>query len=151
MSLRADFLLAERTGVLLFKAGLLVQEEAERAFQAAGSSLRTFMVLSALAGQAELSQQDLSQVLNLDPTTVVALIDELEKAGQVERQRNPADRRRYILRLTDRGREARAAVEEVATATEQAFFARLEPGERELLHGMLDRLLDGRWPQAVCD
>ncbi|MFE9425166.1 MarR family winged helix-turn-helix transcriptional regulator [Kitasatospora sp. NPDC006697] len=151
MELRADFLLAGHTGVLLFKAGLLIQELAEQAFQEAGYTLRHFMVYSALAGEAQLSQQDLSKVVNLDPTTVVALIDEMERTGHVERHRNPADRRRYILRLTEAGREALTAVEAVASAAEEAFFAQLGPGGQEQLHGMLGRLLAGRWPESVCD
>ncbi len=150
MTLRRDFPLADHTGVLLFKAGMLIQEEADLALQAAGFKLRDFLVLAALAGGAELSQQDLSQLINLDPTTVVALIDELERAGHVERRRNPADRRRYILRLTDEGRAALVEAEQVAEEAERAFFARLPAGSREQLHEMLGGLLAHRWPDAVC-
>lgn len=148
---RQDFPLAGHTGVLLHKAGLLIQEEVDQALAAQGFRVRTFMVLAALAGGAELSQQDLSRVVNLDPTTMVALIDELEQAGQVERRRNPADRRRYILGLTEVGRRAMAEAEVVANEAERAFFARLPEGRRELLHDMLGTLLENRWPSAVCN
>ena len=147
---RRDFPLADHTGVLLNKAGVLIQEQVEQALALRGTKLRTFMVLAALAGGAELSQQDLSQVAHLDPTTMVALIDELEQAGQVERRRNPADRRRYIVGLTEAGRQAMAEAEVVATEAERAFFAGLPDGQRELLHAMLGTLLEHRWPTAVC-
>ncbi|WP_242553844.1 MarR family transcriptional regulator, partial [Streptomyces beijiangensis] len=58
---------------------------------------RYFFVLASLAGGPELSQQDLSRLLNLDPTTVVTVIDEMERNQHVERRRTPADRRRYNL------------------------------------------------------
>ncbi|MDH6117971.1 MarR family winged helix-turn-helix transcriptional regulator [Kitasatospora sp. GAS204B] len=147
---RRDFPLAGHTGVLLHKAGLLIAEEVDRELQTAGFKLRDFLVLATLAGGAELSQQDLSQVINLDPTTVVSLIDELERAGAVERRRNPADRRRYILGLTPGGRQTLAEAQAVAERAERAFFARLPEGHRELLHEMLSGLLVHRWPDAVC-
>jgi DNA-binding MarR family transcriptional regulator len=150
MTLRRDFPLADHTGVLLYKAGMLIQEEADLALQQHGYRLRDFLVLAALAGGAELSQQDLSQLINLDPTTVVSLIDDLEKAGHVERRRNPADRRRYILGLTEQGRETLARAQRVADAAEEAFFARLPEAGRPLLHKMLGSLLADRWPDAVC-
>ncbi|MDH6136338.1 DNA-binding MarR family transcriptional regulator [Kitasatospora sp. MAA4] len=147
---RPDFPLADHTGVLLTKAGMVIQEDVDLALSAKGFRLRTFLVLAALSGGAELSQQDLSRAVNLDPTTMVSLIDELEQAGQVERRRNPADRRRYILGLTEKGRQAMAEAEVVASEAEQVFFARLPPGQRELLHTMLGTVLENRWPSAVC-
>ncbi|MGF1430007.1 MarR family winged helix-turn-helix transcriptional regulator [Kitasatospora sp. LaBMicrA B282] len=147
---RPDFPLADHAGVLLHKAGMVIAEEVDQALRAEGHKLRNFLVLAALAGGAELSQQDLSQVINLDPTTVVALIDELERAGQVERRRNPADRRRYILGLTETGRTALAEAQQVAEQAEDAFFADLPAGQRQLLHEILGGLLANRWPRAVC-
>lgn len=147
---RPDFPLADHTGVLLFKAGLLVQEEVDRALSEQGYRLREFLVLAALAGGAELSQQDLSEVLNLDPTTMVAEIDGLERAGYVERRRNPADRRRYILVLTEEGRRTMTRAELVAGEAEQAFFARLGRSHLIELHAALGNLLEHRWPTSVC-
>ncbi|GAA1247807.1 MarR family transcriptional regulator [Kitasatospora nipponensis] len=147
---RADFPLADHTAVLLHKAGLLVQEEVDQAMAEADFKLRNFLALAALAGKAELSQQDLARVINLDPTTMVALIDELEQSGLVERRRNPADRRRYILGLTEAGRDAVVRMQVVAEQAEQAFFARLPAGQREMLHEVLGALLAHRWPRAVC-
>lgn len=89
-------------------------------------------------------------MINLDPTTVVSLIDELERAGSVERRRNPADRRRYILGLTPVGRQTLVEAQAVAERAERAFFAHLSQGNRELLHEMLSGLLVHRWPDAVC-
>lgn len=144
------FALAERPGYLLHKAALLLDEEAERAFADSGMRTRDFFVLAALAGGPALSQQDLSRLLNLDPTTVVAVVDELEDKGYVERRRNPADRRRYILGLTDAGRTVLADAERVASEVEAAFFDALSKTERDLFRDMLGRVMAGRWPESVC-
>jgi DNA-binding MarR family transcriptional regulator len=150
LSPRADFLLADRTGYLLNKAAMLIAEDAERALETVGMRLRYFFVLTSLAGGPELSQQDLARLLNLDPTTVVALVDEMERNQHVERRRNPADRRRYTLVLTESGRTALSAAEQVVTDAEAAFFGPLTGAERAGMQDMLIRLLEGRWPSSVC-
>ncbi|MEV8036755.1 MarR family winged helix-turn-helix transcriptional regulator [Streptomyces sp. NPDC086182] len=147
---RKDFLIAERPGYLLHKAGLVLVEDVEKALGAVGMRIRDFFVLAALAGGPELSQQDLSRLLNLDPTTVVTVIDEMERNGHVERRRNPADRRRYNLILTESGREALATADRVATEVESTFFGGLTEDEREALRKMLGVLMAGRWPASVC-
>lgn len=147
---RDDFPLAGRTGYLLSKAALLLREDVERALEQVGIRGRYFFVLASLAGGPELSQQDLSRLLNLDPTTVVALVDELEANKHVERRRNPSDRRRYNLVLTEAGREKLAAADEVVTEAESAFFGMLDGGERDALRGLLGRVMEDRWPASVC-
>lgn len=147
---RKDFLLAGRPGYLLHKSALLLVEDAEDALAEVGMRTREFFVLAALASGPDLSQQDLSRLLNLDPTTVVAVIDELERRDYVERRRNPADRRRYILVLTDAGRQALVDADRVADRIEANFFGELTAEERKLLHSMLGRVMTGRWPASVC-
>ncbi|MFJ8538320.1 MarR family winged helix-turn-helix transcriptional regulator [Streptomyces sp. NPDC093591] len=147
---REDFLIAERPGYLLHKAALLLVEDVEKALETVGMRSRYFFVLASLAGGPELSQQDLSRLLNLDPTTVVTVIDEMECNQHVERRRNPVDRRRYNLILTDSGRAVLAEADSVVTEVESAFFGMLADDERHVLRKMLDRMLAGRWPASVC-
>lgn len=144
-----ELALLSRPGYLLHKTAQLLDESAERALVDAGLKAREFFVLSSLSGGADLSQQDLSRLLGLDPTTVVAVIDELERREYVERRRNPADRRRYILVLTDAGRSALTEAERVATEVENEFLGALSATEREALRDMLRRVMAGRWPAFV--
>jgi DNA-binding MarR family transcriptional regulator len=150
LSPRDDFPLAHRSGYLLHKAAVLLGEDVQKALEGAGMRVRDYFVLAALAGGPELSQQDLSKLLALDPTTVVTVIDELERRGFVERRRNPADRRRYSLILADSGREALGALDALAREAEGEFFGMLDEDERQVLHGLLGRMLAGRWPASVC-
>jgi DNA-binding MarR family transcriptional regulator len=55
-------------------------------------------------GDVPLSQRDLAERLRLDKSTVSRLAADLERDGLVVRERDPANRRLYRLRLTDEGR-----------------------------------------------
>ncbi|MGW1978218.1 MarR family winged helix-turn-helix transcriptional regulator [Streptomyces sp. NPDC001889] len=144
-----DFPLVRRTGYLLHKAGTLLMEDAEQALAAQGMRMRYFYVLAALESGLSLSQQDLSRLLNLDPTTMVALIDEMEGAGHVERRRNPSDRRRYILSLTGGGREALERAGRAVDEVERDFLAGVPEADRERLRAVLGELLADRWPRVI--
>ncbi|MEU6389715.1 MarR family winged helix-turn-helix transcriptional regulator [Streptomyces sp. NPDC046939] len=144
-----DFPLVRRTGYLLHKAGSILMEDAERALAEQGMRMRYFYVLAALESDLTLSQQDLSRLFHLDPTTMVALIDEMERAGHVERRRNPADRRRYILRLTDDGRTALARAGRAVDAVERDFLQAVPAEDREKLQALLGSLLADRWPRVI--
>ena len=148
---RDDFLLVERPGYMFHKAALLLYEDVELALDGLGLRGRYFFVLASLAGGPRLSQQDLSRLLNLDPTTVVSVIDEMERNQHVERRRDQADRRRYQLLLTDSGRDLLAKAETLVTEAETAFFGSLTDEETTLMRGILGRLMAGRWPASVCE
>jgi DNA-binding MarR family transcriptional regulator len=72
---------------------------------------------------------------------MVALIDDLEQKGYVRRERNPDDRRAYVITLTSAGRRAQTRAEQAVDAGVLDFFGRLSEPEREELHRLLARLL----------
>jgi DNA-binding MarR family transcriptional regulator len=61
-------------------------------------------MLTRLAANEGRSQQAIGEMIGLNATRMVFLVDELEQRGLVERRRNPADRRSHALYLTDQGR-----------------------------------------------
>ncbi|HEY1635592.1 MAG TPA: hypothetical protein VGF64_12600, partial [Acidimicrobiales bacterium] len=69
-----------------------------------------------------------------------AVIDDCEAAGLLERRRDPADRRRYAIHLTDKGRSLRARAQQTAAALREEMFAELDEAERRTLHDLLLRL-----------
>ncbi|KQV19238.1 hypothetical protein ASE03_00305 [Kitasatospora sp. Root187] len=86
------------------------------------------------------SQLELAGVMGVAPSLVVALADHLEKLEAIQRVRDPADRRRQVLTLTDHGRALLATCGELAHAADAEFAADLTPAESAVLTGMLDRL-----------
>jgi DNA-binding MarR family transcriptional regulator len=106
-----------------------------------GMRLRQFMVLSYVDRQAPARQQSLCETLMLDANNCVLLLNELEDAGWVQRRRDPDDRRRHVVELTDEGRRALARAREGQEALEGEILAGLEPAEREQLRGLLRKAL----------
>jgi MarR family transcriptional regulator, lower aerobic nicotinate degradation pathway regulator len=144
--------LAHSTGYLLQKAGALLIQDAEKALKPHGLRLRYYYVLAVLGDNDRLSQQDLARVLNLDPTTVVVLIDEMEQNAHVERRRNPRDRRRYILHLSDAGRQILETTSQAVEAVERGFLSGLPAEDCIRLNAILGRALANRWPSVIaCD
>jgi len=72
---------------------------------------------------------------------ITARLDRLEKAGLISRAPHPADRRGVIVQLTERGK---ALIDEAVTAhvaNEHRILAGLTPEEREVLAGLLAKLV----------
>lgn len=105
-----------------------------------GLAPRHVGVLTALASAEGMSQHALGQHLEIPPSRMVALVDELEARGLVERRRNPADRRAYALVLTDAGRRVLEQVAALADEHERQLCAALDAEERETLLRLLRRI-----------
>jgi DNA-binding MarR family transcriptional regulator len=71
------------------------------------------------------------------PSLVVSLADHLEHLGAVQRVRDPADRRRQILTLTDAGRDLLAQCTATARQLDERFTAALTPAQRAALQEAL--------------
>jgi DNA-binding MarR family transcriptional regulator len=87
-----------------------------------------------------LSQQALGERLGMFPSRLVAVLDELEQYGLVERRDSPTDRRSYALYLTEAGRQALEQVGRVAREHQTALCAALDESERAQLAGFLRRI-----------
>ena len=108
-----------------------------------GMRLRQFVTLSYLRDHEVVTQQAVGEALALDPNSLVLLLNELEEAGFVQRRRDPADRRRHLVDLTEAGREALAAGERAQESIEDEVLAPLSPEERATLRSLLTRTLRG--------
>ena len=86
------------------------------------------------------SQQAVARRLGTPPSRLVALVDDLEQRGLIERRRNPGDRRNYALHLTATGEQAMAELSQASLEHEQAIAAPLTPAERAQLSGLLAKL-----------
>ena len=125
-------------GFLLSRASGLVVRASNAALAAEGLRVRQYSVLVLACDTVDgMSQRELAQVLGLDPSQVVALVDELADAGLVERRPDPADRRTRLVVATPAGRRTRK------TAAARVAEAAVEPlgslSEEE--RGTLERLL----------
>jgi len=108
-----------------------------------GINLRAFVVLSFLHERDSVTQQELGDALCLDANSIVLLLHEIEDGGYIVRRRDPADRRRHIVELTDAGREAYLRAQEGRESIEDTLLASLSAEERDQLAQLIGKALDG--------
>ena len=90
---------------LLKHAQLQLTELIGPALAPYGIDGRELAVLNAIADNASPSQQEVARGLGIDRTTMVAMVDALERKGLVKRNPHPADRRKNTVELTAAGRD----------------------------------------------
>ena len=106
-----------------------------------GLKLRQLMLLSYLRGGAPAPQQQLCESLWLDPNNCVLLLNELEEMGYIERRRDPADRRRHMVDITDEGQVALERAERAQEEIGDELLSALSDEERATLRSLLSRVV----------
>jgi DNA-binding MarR family transcriptional regulator len=99
-----------------------------------------FGVLQIIKNNAGLKQTDLANALHVDRSTVVGVIDKLEKRGLVNRAAAPRDRRSYALYLTEIGKDMLAQAELRVLGHEQRIAQNLSIEERSHLLELLKKV-----------
>ncbi|HEY3867535.1 MAG TPA: MarR family winged helix-turn-helix transcriptional regulator [Actinocrinis sp.] len=118
------------------------------AFAEIGSTPRAYCVLMhALSG--EFTQIELAAMSDLDKTTMVVTLDELEAAGHAERHPSPTDRRARIVRVTAAGRKAVEVGTAIADRVHREVLEELPPKQREGLVEALQALARGPLAEPV--
>jgi DNA-binding MarR family transcriptional regulator len=107
-----------------------------------GMRLKHFMVLGFLAERDGIPQQELGDICGIDANNLVLLLNELEAAGFAQRRRDPEDRRRHIVEITELGQTAFRRSERAREEVEDVVLARLDASERETLRRLLAKALD---------
>jgi len=123
----------------------------EANFAGHGLTKADFEALAALRRSGtpyRLSQTRLMRELSLTPGTVSVRIARLVERGFVERLAADDDRRGVVVALLPAGERAFEDVVDDHLATERRLLAALDPGEQELLAGLLRRLLPAETPEA---
>ena len=139
--------------LLMIKLGRITLHRFSEALQPFGIRPRHVAALIELRDNGELTQQGLCGYLHLDPTNLVAILNELEQRGYAKRRRDPKDRRRHIVHVTKKGLAVIDRVSEVMDGVEEELLADLEPAEREQLEGALTAIWERSggyeaWSQA---
>jgi DNA-binding MarR family transcriptional regulator len=129
-------------GYLLVQLGFHVARRTSEGLAPLGLEPRQFGMLTRLAANEGRSQQAIGELLGLNATRMVFLVDELEQRGLVERRRNPADRRSYALYLTDLGRARLREAQQAAAGSEGQIGASLTGQQRTQLTRLLRRLAE---------
>jgi DNA-binding MarR family transcriptional regulator len=95
-----------------------------------GVSMWGYIVLTALAEQPRRTQAALARSIGADKTRLIAVLDELQERGLIEREPDPDDRRVHLLRLSSAGRRVHTGVRAAIRAEEARLLAPLSPADR---------------------
>jgi DNA-binding MarR family transcriptional regulator len=135
--------LDKRLGYLLKHAQLRFFELSAAALGPLGVSGQEAAVLRAIDCPDPLSQGDVALRMRIDRTTMVALIDDLERKDLAQRRQDPSDRRKNVVELTDKGREILRRANQVAEEAEEVFLSPLSLEQRERFIAALRTLTAG--------
>ena len=107
---------------------------------ASGLSLARTKVLRQLQRSGPTRQGVLAVHCGVVPHSITDIVDGLERDGLAERQPDPADRRAKLVTLTDKGAAALVVAGAAREKLLNQVFGAIDPDEREVLAGLLDRL-----------
>ena len=133
--------LSRRLGYLLKHAQLRMAEQTAKALTPYGIDGRELAVLLVLADREPASQQQAAQRLDIDRTTMVALLDALEGKGLLSRHPHADDRRRNVVELTDAGHDILRRAARASDDAEREFLAPLSPQAAQQLRDSLQTIV----------
>jgi DNA-binding MarR family transcriptional regulator len=139
-------------GLLLALLGQQAMRNLKATHDAYDLKPRQFQLLVQLHDDGEVGQRELGELMEIDPSVLVTLLNPLEERGLVARTRSTFDRRKHTVALTAAGRRHLAEAVAAQRAAEDALFAALDRDEREQLRQLLLRLdTGGSCPPPACD
>jgi len=145
----ADTEVAEFAGQLFFRLWRASHTRIADALATIGLTPALFGVLNFLGHHGAAIQLEIAAAMGVDPSALVALIDELERAGLAKRRPHPNDRRAREVTLTAKGRRALERGRRMAGEVEDEVLQGLTASERRELVRLLRRALDTAPPQSL--
>lgn len=130
----------DRVPFLLYSASQISHSLANQMLATMALSAREVGILTLVTESEPMTQKALGEVLRIDRTTMVTLLDDLEGKGFVTRRRHPRDRRAFLVHPTDSGRSAKVAAVRILDEQQRRFLAPLTLAERHQLAALLKRL-----------
>lgn len=105
--------------------------------------------LQMLLSKDGISQTELVPLLGISPSTASEFTDKLLAAGHITRAKDPADKRRVLIYITDSGKEAAESFRCASASAMQDIFGVLSSEEEQVLFSLLCKLSDGEGVVAL--
>lgn len=132
--------LPELVGYRLRKAQVAVFADFARTMSGHAITPGQFGVLTVIGANTGLTQSALAKAVGIERSTMVAVLDGLERRGLIERRASPRDRRSHALALSAAGTVLLVELRKLVAAHERRILLDLAPAERKALVGLLARL-----------
>lgn len=124
---------------LLARASAVSNAAGNAALAEFGLKVRSYSVLELAGDGGRTSQREIADFLRLDPSQVVALVDQLQKANLVAREPDPRDRRANVIVVTPLGVDTLVKARQKIRAAAQSLHSELSESERATLADLLRR------------
>jgi DNA-binding MarR family transcriptional regulator len=146
-SVSGDDEVAEFAGQLFFRLWRASHTRTAQALNSIGLTPALFALLNVLGAREGAIQQQLSSDMGIDPSAMVKLIDEVERAGLANRRRRPGDRRAWEIAITPTGRRTLERARQSVTQVENEVLGGLTSADRRQLMMLHRRALASAPPQ----
>ena len=120
-------------GFLLHEVARLLRRRFEQHARELGLTRSHWQALAYLAPNEGIQQTALAEMLEIEPITLVRILDKLEARGLIERRQHPSDRRCKQLYLTDAAHPVLADIRTLGEATRNEALAGLSADQRQVL------------------
>jgi DNA-binding MarR family transcriptional regulator len=137
----ADPDVTQFAGQLFFRLWRASHTQTAAALETIGLTPALFAVLNFLRAQDGALQKEIGAAMEIDPSTMVALIDQLEDAGLAKRRPRPTDRRAREVAITPKGRRTLDRGRALAREVEDDILQGLSSAERGRLLKLLRQAL----------
>lgn len=127
---------------LVSRAALSAGRVVTERLAAAGVRRKHFSVLVTLDDGGPTSQAALGRRLGMDRSDLHAIVADLDRDGLIDRERDPADARRNLVRLTPKGRAALRRLDAKVEEAQDELLAPLSAAERRQLTRLLTRVVE---------
>jgi DNA-binding MarR family transcriptional regulator len=127
---------------LLGRASRLAQQLTQERLAEAGMGRGFYGVLATLDEFGPAAQAEIGRRLGVDPSDMVAILNDLEGAGYICRERDPSDRRRNTITMTRSGRAALNRFDRTIAEAQDVVLGSLSQADRDKLLGLLERLME---------
>lgn len=85
-------------------------------------------------------QQNICNSLAIDKTAMVKILDTLQKAGFIERKKNPHDRREHFISLSAKGKKEAKEITKAFARIDREMFADISEEEKNTFLKVLDQV-----------
>jgi DNA-binding MarR family transcriptional regulator len=133
---------AAASSLLIAQLAHGMRRRIEQAVAPLGVRPRELLALQHLRERGPSAQQTLVELLGVDATNLVAVLNSLEDAGLIERRRDRSDRRRAIIELSAKGEHVLAELDRALRQIDDEILATLTGSQRETLNALLAQAVE---------
>ncbi len=124
-------------GFLLHDVARLLRKRFEQRARCLGLTRSQWQTLAYLCSNEGIHQGGLAEILEIEPITLVRILDKLADRGLIERRQHPTDRRIWLLYVREEAHPLLAEMRELGDLTRGEAFAGIPSEQRDQLFDIL--------------